>query len=281
MRWIALLPLLALLGFAPPGLAAEQARLSLPPASLAQWYKPANKRQVWLHTMFNLRRSMQAVSEYAALEQPEHLAKWSERFVEAYLSLPKMVPEWRDEVESQWAERLRKAGRTGDYAEVGQALRKIGTSCRSCHNEYQAVSRALYRSPDFKAQTVELSDTLEELPYDKLMGQLSNSVNRIKIALEDQQTERAQTALEHLRLRLTDLGNHCANCHRDAAPKERILGPPMQGALDQLAGAIAQGDAKAGGRLLGEIGVGICARCHGTHRSLSDLRALLAKQAQP
>ena len=33
------------------------------PESLARWYKPENKRQVWLHTMFAMRRELQAVRE--------------------------------------------------------------------------------------------------------------------------------------------------------------------------------------------------------------------------
>ena len=46
----------------------SEATLTLPPASIAQWYKPQNERQVWLHTMFGLRRSMTAIQEYVALE---------------------------------------------------------------------------------------------------------------------------------------------------------------------------------------------------------------------
>ena len=35
------------------------------PESLAEWYKPKNERQVWLHTMFAMRRELQAIAEYA------------------------------------------------------------------------------------------------------------------------------------------------------------------------------------------------------------------------
>ena len=48
-----------------PAHAGTPASLDEPPASLEKWYKPANERQVWLHTMFRLRREMQAISEYA------------------------------------------------------------------------------------------------------------------------------------------------------------------------------------------------------------------------
>ena len=51
-----------------PGFAGEarEVNFNKPPSTIAQWYKPANKRQVWLHTMFRLRREMQAMGEYAA-----------------------------------------------------------------------------------------------------------------------------------------------------------------------------------------------------------------------
>ena len=48
-----------------PASADNRVSIDTPPASLEKWYKPANKRQVWLHTMFRLRREMQAISEYA------------------------------------------------------------------------------------------------------------------------------------------------------------------------------------------------------------------------
>ena len=50
--------------------------LKLPPKSLSQWYKPENKRQVWLHTMFRLRREMLAMQDYSAVKQDKDLQKW-------------------------------------------------------------------------------------------------------------------------------------------------------------------------------------------------------------
>ena len=47
-----------------------------PPASLAQWYKPENERQVWLHNMFKLRREMQAIRLYSDNKDAKHQDKW-------------------------------------------------------------------------------------------------------------------------------------------------------------------------------------------------------------
>ena len=44
-----------------------------PPPILAQWYKPQNKRQVWLHNMFKLRREMQAIEFYAQRQDSKNI----------------------------------------------------------------------------------------------------------------------------------------------------------------------------------------------------------------
>ena len=54
--------------FITPVYAGDSMSLEIPPAVLEKWYKPANKRQVWLHTMFRLRREMQAIDEYTTLK---------------------------------------------------------------------------------------------------------------------------------------------------------------------------------------------------------------------
>ncbi len=58
------------------------ALIKTPPASLAQWYKPENKRHVWLHNMFKLRREMLAVRFYANSKEDSHLQKWAGRLSE-------------------------------------------------------------------------------------------------------------------------------------------------------------------------------------------------------
>ena len=55
----------------------REVSLSVPPVSIAQWYKPENRRQQFLHTMFSLRRSMQAIEEYVVLEDKNSVERWS------------------------------------------------------------------------------------------------------------------------------------------------------------------------------------------------------------
>jgi len=264
----------------PPALFAAEARLSLPPDSLHQWYPPQAERQVWLHTMFKLGRAMQATGEYAALGDEVRLAEWAERFVTLYRRLGEMVPEWQDELELTWAERLLKAARAGDGDAAGRALQKIGVSCGSCHNEYRPAVTLLLRTPDWSTQRVEYAETLEEVPYDEVMAELSHHLNRVQIGLLDGATERAGGALAKLRTRLDDLGEHCAACHDDPYPRERILGGADE-TLDRLAAAVADSDTARAGEALGEIGVAVCARCHSIHRTTARLRQAVEPAPRP
>lgn len=244
--------------------------LTLPPASIAQWYKPQNKRQVWLHTMFGLRRSMTAIQEYVALEDGERLDQWSAQFLKKYRSMPEMVPEWSDEVELKWADRLEQLVAERDWDEIGKALGKLGMTCRSCHQDYRAVTAALYRSPNFSKVVVEDSETLEEVGFADAMENLVTAMNRFKIAFEDQRTEAANAHLETFVRRVEDLGESCGSCHKDEANRERILGEQSMQLIEALADAVENNPDQVG-RKLGEVGVAVCARCHGVHRTISDL----------
>jgi len=279
MRFAYIVTMLSLLvGLAQPAAFAadEEVTLSLPPASLGQWYKPANKRQVWLHTMFSLRRSMQAVSEYAALEDREHLQAWAAKLVKKYRSIGDMVPEWQDELELEWADKLVAAAGTMDVDTIQRAQRKIGVSCSGCHREYRAVVAMLYRSPDFGKVLVEDSETLEELPYPKFMNGLSYSLNRIKIAFGDGRPDAALDAVEQLRTRLADLGEGCVACHKDGGQRDWVLGASAEKRLKELQAAIGDNRRRDGMMTLGGLAVEVCARCHGIHRTLADMRGLIA-----
>lgn len=261
-------------------LAQEQARaLPLPPDSLAQWYPPANQRQVWLHTMFSLRRSMQAVGEYNALGDSKLAACWAERFATDYKRLAEMVPEWKDEIEGEQADRLVTAARQGDSDGVIGALRRLGTTCRSCHNENRAIVTLVYRMPDYQDVTVENSDTMEEVRYPQHMERLGLLMNRVKIAQEDGRHGVAQTAGRSFIAGVKDLSNSCGACHKDEAPRERIFGPAIQQALTALDKELQQNNQKGTDEALGTLGAYACGRCHSIHKNSAELRrALLPRE---
>jgi len=247
---------------------------ALPEQSLSQWYKPVNERQVWLHTMFSLRRELQAVEEYITVRDQPHLAKWTARLVENYRRIPEMVPEWEHEVEPEVATALETAATAGDFDGAASAVRKLERTCSSCHRDYRALAAARFRAPDFSTIQVVDASAVSRSHSDH-MEALSQSLNAIKIASEDERWESALDAETSLRAQLNNLGETCQSCHKDAEPKERILGQASQATLDKVRNALMEKKEKDSGRSLGEAAVQICARCHGIHRTLYDLRQQL------
>ncbi len=252
----------------------QGAQLSALPESLGQWYKPTNKRQVWLHTMFALRRELQAIEEYAALGERELLAKWSDQFTRHLRSIPEMVPEWRDAIEWDEVERLEHVVAEGALSQVSNSIDRIRRDCRSCHREFRVLAALRYRAPDFSALALDDGEG-GRVDFPTHMERLSLILNRIKIASEDARWESANESLLSLRTELERLATTCPACHADAPPRARILGEASAAVLDQLATAIAARQPSQTGRQLGQAAVDICARCHATHRTLSEMRQLL------
>jgi len=256
--------------------ADDELTLSLPPSSLEQWYKPANKRQVWLHNMFKMRRAMQAVSEYSALGDQQHLRQWAGKLVKSYGKIGDMVPEWQDELELEWAERLLAAVEDMDTGEIGRTQRRLAKSCDCCHREFRATTALLYRTPDYGSLVVEDSAAAEPVAYKDYMQRLSHSLNSIKIAFGDGRPDAALQAHQQLAGQLEDLGRGCADCHKGPQQRDLILSAEMQATMDTLARAIEQGQVKNGMKELGGLAVGICARCHAIHRVNAGMRELIA-----
>lgn len=262
-----------------PTFASEDREVNIikPPSSIEQWYKPTNKRQAWLHTMFRLRREMQAMGEYAAFGDKERLIEWSEKFVKDYHSIGEMVPEWADELEVELVERLQAAAKSGDFEGLGALQTKIGKSCGGCHKEYRAVTAALYRGANFDEVVVEDGETMEELKYKKFMGSLIGAMNRINIALVDSRFEVAEAAHEQMSQRLDDLAGSCGTCHKTDRQRDYLMGEENMARVQKLGELIKAKDIKEGQRALGSVAVEICATCHGIHRTLADLRGFIDK----
>ncbi len=249
--------------------------LKKPPAELAQWYKPANKRQVWLHTMFRLRREILAMNDYAEKSQQPELEKWSKKFAKDYKSIAEMMPQWEEYLYLDKLKNMEEAVNNQDYSSISTKLKKIGKSCMHCHDDYQTVATLLFRTPDFSEQTVKDSHSGESVGYHDSMEKLSVSINRINIAIKDGYFSDAHQAIAPLEQQLNDLSNGCSNCHKkDEVPVERIMGASRL-LLPELAEKLKMNDKKQSGRKLGEFAVMVCARCHSVHRLTSDLKSEL------
>ena len=238
-----------------------------PPASLAQWYKPENERQVWLHNMFNLRREMQAVRLYSDNKDAERLGKWAALLSEHYLEIGEMVPQWKKKLDMEAITNLQKSASSNHYQNVSHALDDLNESCESCHEDYRATTATIYRAPDFSS--MELSPSTS---YEAHMEALTRQVNQVKIASEDGMKDLALSSLSDLQKGINELGESCTSCHKKDArvyPDDTI-----NKTISSLDESLRTGTIKDQGRELGTLAVLACARCHGTHRIAYDTREL-------
>jgi hypothetical protein len=254
--------------------ADDSISLDAPPASLEKWYKPINKRQVWLHTMFRLRREMQAINEYAKQSDSNSMKKWIDRLDKDYNKIGDMVPEWEDEIKPRLLSELEDFSEKGDFKRIDKTLNMIRRTCNDCHKKYQPLVTAMYRSPHYDDIKITANGT--EQSFEDNMDDLSESVNRIIIALDDNHKATALKASQTLNDQLHNLGSSCSHCHKkDTYPRERILGSATQKNFKTLQKNINKGLVKDSKKLMGEIAVTVCARCHNTHRIIYDLRNAL------
>ncbi|MFV9616813.1 MAG: hypothetical protein ACNYZG_12715 [Gammaproteobacteria bacterium] len=264
-----------------PAYADGKVSLKKPPTSLEEWYKPANKRQVWLHTMFRLRREMQAIAGYAEQNDQKSMQKWIKRLDKDYNKIAEMVPEWEKEIKPKLLPELEMFAEKGDMYRLGKTLKMIKRTCDDCHTYYQPLVTATYRSPHY--DDIKLKDLNGKTQsYKDNMEQLSASVNRVLIALDDKHNPIALQASQKLVDQLQNLGDSCSSCHKDDDyPRERILGKATRQRFEKLQINIKDGQVKDSQKLMGEIAVTVCARCHNTHRIVSDLRnALLPDESE-
>ncbi len=245
--------------------------LKEPPESISQWYKPQNKRQVWLHTMFKLRREILAIEIYAKTQDDENLKKWIEKLNEDYYKIAEMVPEWGKKLDLISIGEIQKSAKEKRYNDVTHALDELDKSCKSCHADFRAVTATIYRAPDFSEMKIDDSKTLISH-----MRTMSKQVNQIKIAFVDGRQDAALLALIELEKGMNSLGSICVNCHKNAS-KEFPNGQMIQTMAD-LEQSLKTGSLKEQGKALGTLAVMVCAECHGTHRLAYDAKNLFGKK---
>ena len=238
-----------------------------PPASLAQWFKPENKRQAWLHNMFKLRREMQAVRFYSDNDDAKHLEKWVSLLSEHYLKIGEMVPEWKKKLDMEAITNLQKSARSNRYQDVSHALDDLSEGCKSCHDDYRIITATMYRAPDFSL--IEISPSTS---FKVHMNELSKQVNQVKIASEDGMKDIALSSLSGLKKGINVLGETCSNCHKKDT--KVYPGDTINKTMTSLEESLRTGTLKDQGRELGTLAVLACARCHGTHRLAYDARKI-------
>ena len=275
MRWIYFFVLQTIIVLVVAGVVYKHKNTAVivktPPKALAQWYKPENKRQVWLHNMFKLRREMQAVAFYAEAKDHEHLNKWASALNEHYLKIAEMVPSWNKKLSLSALASLQNYVAKQDYVSVLAETRNLQKNCDACHSDYREITALTYRAPNFS--TIEIAPLL---PFNSHMKTLVKQVNQIKIASEDGMTELAVSSLANLKKELNKLGKVCIDCHKN--DRQNYPSETMNKTLLSLENNLKTGTLKEQGMDLGALAVQACARCHGTHRLSSGAKDLLSKE---
>jgi len=275
MRWIYFVVLQFILVLAVAGIVYKHKDkatiIKTPPKELAQWYKPENKRQVWLHNMFKLRREMQAVEFYAEQKDNEHLEKWALALNKHYLKIGEMVPSWNKKLDTKTLSNVKTHVANQNYTGVSAAVKSLQKNCDSCHNDFQAITALTYRAPDFS--TVEIEPSVS---FNSHMKTLTKQVNQIKIASEDGMPALAISSLTDLRRDMHKLGQVCTDCHKK--DKKPYPSEQMNKTLLSLENSLKTGTLKEQGRDLGTLAVLACARCHGTHKLAFGTKVLLSKE---
>jgi cytochrome c556 len=245
--------------------------LKEPPESIAQWYKPENKRQVWLHTMFKLRREILAIEIYAKMQDQENLQNWAEKLDKDYQKISEMVPEWGKKLDLISIAEIQKSVKEKRYNDVTQVLLELDKSCQSCHTDFRVVTATMYRAPDFSEMKVDGSTTLTSH-----MRTMSKQVNRIKIAFVDGRQDAALSAFQELEKGMNSLGGICISCHKN--DKKEYPNQQMTQTMADLEQNLKTGSLQEQGKALGTLAVMACAECHGTHRLAYDAKTLLGEK---
>lgn len=236
--------------------------------SLSKQYKPINKRNVWHHTMFKLRREVQAIAES---NNDADTQKWVSRFSKDYKKIAKMVPIWESELDLINLKLLENAAINNNKIQVKESLKEIKRNCRACHIDYRANVAAIFRAPDFSKLQLK-NHKGKDQSYKKSMIQLTEQLNRIKIGLIEKNQEKSAQALTELRAGMQHLEDSCSSCHNDDEARQFYLGAKSKKLLDDLQTGIKNNDdIKDIGHTLGSLAVRSCARCHGVHRIVYDI----------
>jgi cytochrome c553 len=214
------------------------------------------------------------MNNYSQQEKQAELEKWSQKFIKDYKSIAEMVPQWEEFLYLDKLSHLENAVKKREYSSIAPILKKISKSCMHCHDDYQTVATLMFRSPDFNNKIISEGFSGEKIAYDDIMKQLSDSVNRINIAIKDGYFSTANKVIEPLEQQLEHLSTSCGDCHQDdEVPVERIMSA-SRALLPELAEQLELKEQKQSGRKLGEFAVKVCAKCHSIHRLSSDLKFL-------
>ncbi len=236
------------------------------PASLDNYFPPKAQGPVWLLEMFALSGPLEGLVSDLQQQDLAGVQANYEAFLAQYTKVSEMVPEWKDKFPMQPVEALGEALKSGDPAQVGQALGQVGEVCGACHLANQGKAFAKYHWPDFGKVQVLDPVTGEAMVWFNYMVGMAGAFNGIGNDLQQGQLANARQNFQAFSARFKALEERgCQQCHN--TPRAYFVDASIQQLVDQLGEALSadQPDPEMIGQLSGAIGNEGCMKCHLVH----------------
>ena len=135
------------------------------PDSIKRFYPPSSKIYVFKETMLRMGLLFTAVSLGAKENNWDEAATSIVELEEKYLTVPEMVPEWKEFVVPPLAQNVRKVVATKNSAMTLKKIDELRTnSCDKCHQRYMKAVKDEFMDPALKALMQKLKQAAPLMP---------------------------------------------------------------------------------------------------------------------
>ena len=243
-----------------------------PPTSLEQYFPPKAQAPVYLIEMFNLAGPLEGIGVDLQEQDMAGVKTNFQAFQTQYSKVSKMVPEWTSRFPEDPVTALGKAIDSGNQAQIGPAMGKVGEVCGSCHLIYQVKVQQQYHWKNFDDIKVKDPVTAQSMSFGDYMTAMAGAYSGIAIDLQEGQIDNARKDFQAFNARFDTLATDtCKECHVDPSgkeiPRKYFVDDSMKALINQLGQALAAPapDAQSIQQLSGAIGNDACLNCHLVH----------------
>lgn len=243
-----------------------------PPASLDQYFPPKSPAPVFLIEMFNLASPMESIGADLQKQDMASVKTHFQAFKTQYDKVSQMVPEWTSRFPEDPVTELGAAIDSGNPAQIGPAIGKIGQVCSDCHLIYQIKVQQQYHWKNFDEIKVTDPVSNKELNWNDYMVALAGTFE----GSLGGSSQNFQAFTAQFNAMATD---GCKQCHSDPVtgkeiPRKYFVDADSMALVDQLGKALSTNppDAAAIGNLSGAIGNEICLKCHMVHMQAQNAK---------
>jgi hypothetical protein len=243
-----------------------------PPASLDQYFPPKTQTPVYLIEMFNLATPFEGIGINLQEQDMANVKASFNAFRTQYDKVSRMVPEWTSSFPAGPVDDLGKAIDSGNPAQIGPAMGKLGEVCGSCHLVNQVKVQQKYHWKNFDDIKVTNPVTKQEQKFVDYMTTMAMGFDGAMVDLQEGKLDKAKANYQAFTQQFnTMVKDACKQGHQDPTgkeiPRKYFVDPDSLSLVDQLGKALSATppDGKAVGDLAGAIGNNICLGCHLVH----------------